>query len=190
MDKIRSFIAIDVPSPLRAQIGKLQEELRRVPADVRWVRPESIHLTLKFLGPVSEEELEKISAAIAPIVSSRESFRLGLNGAGCFPSNRNPRVLWVGVNQGTAEVTDLQKAVEDQAAESGFPAEFRSFSPHLTMGRVRSAKGRTALIEAMEKHKDVDIGDFSVHEVILFRSDLKPSGAVYTKLKIFPMKEK
>jgi 2'-5' RNA ligase len=187
MEGIRSFIAVEVPEPLRARMEELQSELKRANADVRWVRLESIHLTLKFLGSISGEELEKLAGVIAPIVSSWAPFEVRLHGLGCFPSSRNPRIVWVGIEQGGAEASSLQKAVENQAAEVGFPPEARPFKPHLTLGRIRSSKGKGTLAQAVENRQDVEIGSFSVNEVHLFKSELNPSGAVYTKLRTFSM---
>jgi 2'-5' RNA ligase len=189
MEGIRSFIAIEVPHPLLARMGELQRELRRMEAGVNWVRPEAIHLTLKFLGSISTEELEKIARAIAPVVAAWNPFELSIHGLGCFPSSRNPRVIWVGIDRGGGEASSLQTVIEDKAAEVGFPPEGRPFKPHLTLGRVRTPIGRSAFIQVMEKHKDVEIGSFQAREVYLFRSELKPSGAVYTKLQTFPMEK-
>ena len=189
MEGIRSFIAVEVPEPLRARMEELQSELKRANADVRWVRPESIHLTLKFLGSVSGEELEKLAAGIAPIISSWIPFEVRLHGLGCFPSSRNPRIVWVGIEQGSVEASSLQKAVENQAAEVGFPPETRPFKPHLTLGRFRSSRGKGSLAQAVENLRDAEIGSFRVNDVYLFKSELKPSGAVYTKLQTFPMGE-
>jgi 2'-5' RNA ligase len=187
MEGIRSFIAIEVPQPLQARLGEVQRELRRTEADVKWVRPEGVHLTLKFLGSVSAEVLEKLSLAIAPVVAAKSPFDLRIHGLGCFPSSRNPRVLWVGIAQGGAETSALQKAVEDKSAELGLQPEARPFQPHLTLGRVRSPKGRGLLAEAIENHKDAEVGTFRASEVYLFKSELRPSGAVYTKLQTFRM---
>jgi 2'-5' RNA ligase len=187
MEGIRSFIAVEVPQPLRAKLDEVQRELKRADADVRWVRPESIHLTLKFLGSVTGEELEKLAGVIAPIVSSWMPFEVRLHGLGCFPSSRNPRIVWVGIEPGGVEASSLQKAIENQAADVGFPPETRPFKPHLTVGRVRSSRGIGSLAQAVENHRDVEIGSFRVNEVYLFKSELKPSGAVYTKLQTFPM---
>jgi 2'-5' RNA ligase len=189
MEEIRSFIAIEIPQPLKARLGELQRELRRTEADVRWVRPEGVHLTLKFLGSVSTEVLEKLFLAIAPVVEAWSPFDLRIHGLGCFPSIRNARVLWVGIAQGGAEASSLQKAVEDKSAELGLQPEARPFQPHLTLGRVRSPKGRDLLAEAIESHKDAEVGTFRASEVYLFKSELRPSGAVYTKLQTFPMGE-
>jgi len=187
MERIRSFIAIEVPQALLARIGELQREFRRMEAGVNWVRPEGIHLTLKFLGSVSAEELEKLARGIAPVVAARNPFELRIHGLGYFPSSRNPRVIWVGIDRGGGEASSLQKVIEDMAAEVGFPREARPFKPHLTLGRVRTPIGRSSFIPEMEKHKEVEIGTFLAQEVYLFKSELKPSGAVYTKLQTFPM---
>jgi len=187
MEGIRSFIAVEIPEPLRAKLDGVQRELKRADADVRWVRPESIHLTLKFLGSVTEEELEKLAGVIAPIISSWVPFEVRLQGIGCFPSCRNPRIVWLGIEQGSAEASSLQKAVENQAADVGFPPETRAFKPHLTLGRVRSSRGKGSLAQVVENHREVEIGSFRVNEVYLFKSELKPSGAVYTKLQTFPL---
>jgi 2'-5' RNA ligase len=188
MEGIRSFIAIEVPQPLQARMGELQRELKRVDADIKWVRPENIHFTLKFLGTVPGAGLEQISLAISPVISSWELFDLRIHGLGCFPSSRNPRVLWLGVDQGTEQISSLQEAIAKKAVEVSFPPELRPFTPHLTIGRVRSFKGKGVLAQAIETHKNVEIGAFQAKEVFLFQSELNPSGAIYTKLKAFPMR--
>jgi len=188
MEGIRSFIAIEVPQPLQARMGELQRELKRVEADVKWVRPGSIHLTLKFLGTVSEEVLEKVSLAISPVISSWEPFDLRINGLGCFPSSRNPRILWLAIDRGSEQVSSLQETIEKKTAAISLPSERRPFKPHLTIGRVRSLKGKGALVQAIETDQNIEIGAFQAKEVILFQSELTPAGAVHTKLKIFPMR--
>ena len=188
MEGIRSFIAIEVPQPLQARMGELQRELKRVEADVKWVRPWSIHFTLKFLGTVPEEVLEKVSLAISPVISSWEPFDLRIHGLGCFPSSRNPRILWLGIDRGTEQISPLQEVIEKKAVEVSFLPEPRPFTPHLTIGRVRSFKGKGALTQAIEAHKNIEIGAFQAKEVFLFQSELTPSGAIYTKLKTFSMR--
>jgi 2'-5' RNA ligase len=187
VEEIRSFIAIDIPEPLRAKMEELQRGLKRADADVRWVRPEGIHLTLKFLGSIREEDVEKLALVIGPAISSWAPFELRIHGLGGFPSSRNPRIVWVGIDRGSAEASSLQKAIENQATEAGFPPEPRAFKAHLTLGRVRSSKGKGSLTQAIENHRDAEIGTFWANEVHLFKSELKPSGAIYTKLRTFPM---
>ena len=112
MDKIRSFIAIEVPPELKTRLEELQRELRRTDADVKWVRPEGIHLTLKFLGSIPMEDIEKISMALGPVISEFEPFEVRISGMGGFPTARNPRVVWIGVDRGKEEVSCLQRAIE------------------------------------------------------------------------------
>jgi len=188
MQGIRSFIAIEIPQPLQARMGELQRELKRVEADVTWVRPGSIHLTLKFLGTVSVEVLEKVSLAVSPVIATWEPFDLRIHGLGCFPSSRNPRVLWLGVDRGIEQISPLQEVIEKKTLEESFLPEPRPFTPHLTIGRVRSFKGKGALTQAIEAHKNIEIGAFRAKEVFLIKSELTPSGAIYTKLKTFPMR--
>jgi len=187
MDDIRSFIAIEVPQEVKSRMEEVQRELRQTEADIKWVRPDAIHLTLKFLGSIRREDVERISQAVGPVIGHWKPFEVCILGMGCFPNLRNPRVVWVGVDRGKQSLTSLQHEVEKRMAELSFPPEDRPFSPHLTLGRVRSLRGKANLSQAVESRKGVEVGIFQAREVILFRSELKPSGAVYTKLKEFPM---
>jgi len=184
---IRSFIAIEVPEALQARMGELQQELKKFEPDIKWVRPGNIHLTLKFLGTVAQELLEKVSLAVSPAVQQAEPFDLRLHGLGGFPSSRNPRVIWAGIDQGREPISSLQNAIEKKTAALSFPSEGRPFKPHLTIGRVRSLKGRGELGRAIEERQGVEIGIFQAKEIILFQSKLTPAGAIYAKLKTFLM---
>jgi 2'-5' RNA ligase len=188
-NKIRSFIAIEIPGDLRAKIETIQKELQNKKADVKWVLPGGIHLTLKFLGEITAREVESISNILDSIIPSWKAFPLRIKGVGCFPSIRNPRIIWLGIDEGASMVSTLQKAIERSAIEQGFSAEDRPFRPHLTLGRVRSKRGLEYLIQAIENLREVEVGTFKAQEVSLFRSDLKPSGAVYTQLRGFRMFE-
>lgn len=189
MEAIRSFIAIEISADIRQRLKESLADFAQTGADVKWVRPEAIHLTLKFLGSISQETLEKIARALQPLVEGWKPFQLRVQGVGCFPGIRNPRVIWVGLHQEPETVSKLQREIESKTAEFGFVPEGRPFQPHLTLGRVRSPKGKTALIGLIEKKTHFDLGSFLVDKVILFRSDLRPEGAVYTKLHEFHMKK-
>ena len=189
MDTIRSFIAIEIPPPLRSRLAELQLELKRAAADVKWVRPEGVHFTLKFLGSIGEDDVDRISLALSPLVEKCPPFELRVKGLGGFPSSRNPRVIWVGMDQGTEVASSLQREIEQKLSALGFPPETRPFSPHLTLGRIRSSKGMGSLAQSLQTQKDVELGNFFAREVFLIKSDLQPSGAVYTKLGIFKMGE-
>jgi 2'-5' RNA ligase len=188
MEEIRSFVAVEIPEVLRQKLREFLRELKTTGADVKWVRPEGIHLTLKFLGAARQDVLEKISLSLRPVAETFSPFEIRAEGCGCFPSLRNPRVVWAGLIDREGAVLRLQREIEAAAAELGFPPEDRPFRPHLTLGRVRSPKGKIALAQKIEGSARLDLGSFPVERVILFRSDLRPEGAVYTKLQEFSFK--
>ena len=185
MEKIRSFIAIEIPEDLRQKLREFLRELKNTGADVKWVRPEGIHLTLKFLGAVERDALETLSLALRPAIEKFAPFELKAQGAGCFPSFRNPRVVWTGLIEEENFVSRLQREIETITAGLGFPSEDRPFKPHLTLGRVRSPKGKIPLTQMIAGNSHLDLGTFRVDRVILFRSELRPEGAVYTRLQEF-----
>ena len=184
---IRSFFAIDLPESFIEEIRRLQGGLRRSGADVKWVRPESVHLTLKFLGDVAEEVIEPLAESAGRAVIDLPPIRLTPHGLGVFPGRGRPRVIWLGLDGDLSGLTVLQGRIEDIAADHGFGKEKRAFTPHLTLGRVRSTRGRSELIREMDRQKP-GAAEFIAREVILFKSDLKPSGAVYTALKRLSLK--
>jgi 2'-5' RNA ligase len=186
--EIRSFIAVEIPVGIRQEIKRLLADIQNTEADVKWVRPEGIHLTFKFLGSVKEDVVEKVALAVRPVVEAWRPFRLKAHGVGCFPGIRNPRVLWIGLEQEEGSAVRLQQEIETKTAELGFSPESRPFQPHLTLGRVRSPKGRNLLIKMLETNSHLDLSSFPVDRVFLFRSDLRPGGSVYTKLHEFVMK--
>ena len=155
MEGIRSFIAIEVPLPLQARMGELQHELKKLEPDIKWVRPGGIHLTLKFLGTVPEEILEKVSLAVSPVILQTEPIDLRIYGLGCFPSSRNPRVLWLGIDRGCEQISSLQETIEKKTEALSLPPERRPFRPHLTIGRVRSLKDKGVLAQAIGNNQKV-----------------------------------
>jgi len=183
---IRAFFAIGLPPEFRHEIARLQGLLKKTQAEVKWVRPESVHLTLKFLGQVAEETIDPLAAQAADNVSRIPAVTLGLSGTGVFPGPKRPRVAWVGLTGDISVIRELQRGVEEAAAEFGFEREKRTFSPHLTLGRIRSSKGVGGLLSELDRLDPKPL-EFLAREVILFKSDLKPTGAVYTPLKILPL---
>jgi 2'-5' RNA ligase len=183
----RTFIAIELDEELRGNLGHLQDRLRgRVaPRAVRWVRPEGIHLTLKFLGdtpvdkvPAVQEALAQAAAKIGPI-----SFTVG--GLGCFPNTRRPRVVWVGLQEPTGSLVRLRDAIEAHVAPLSFPTEKRRFSPHLTLGRVQRRASKSEVREIGEVVGTWELGaldEMTATAVAYIKSDLRPTGAVYTTL--------
>jgi 2'-5' RNA ligase len=184
-ERIRSFVAIDVAPPVLKALQGLHAELARHKADVRWVRPEGLHMTLKFLGYVEAPRLEKVRAALEAAVREHAALRARVHGLGAFPSLRRPRVLWVGLEgDGLAE---LAAAVDAALEPLGFEPEKRAFTPHVTLGRVNSLRGWPALEEDFKAHLDDDFGDSDVTAVTIYQSTLRRDGAVYTALWTIPL---
>jgi 2'-5' RNA ligase len=187
MPTFRTFIAIELDQELRENLGRLQTRLRDQlsPRSVRWVRPDGIHLTLKFLGDTPQEKLAEIQAALGQAATEVGPFTFSVGGLGCFPNPRQPRVVWVGLQEPSGELARLQKAVEAYVAPLGFPTEKRAFSPHLTLGRVQRYASHSEAREVGEVVTASAIGtidEMRVTVVSYIKSDLKPSGAVYTTL--------
>ena len=179
---IRSFLAIELPKPILRKIEEVQGDLRLTHADVRWVSPEKIHLTLKFFGNIEESRVDPIVKSIEKPVKNTLPFSLKVQGVGAFPQMKNPRVIWMGLVEEREALSSLQKQIEAQLEEIGFQPEDRSFHPHLTLGRMRSSRGKGDLVGRIEKHKEEEFGDLQVERVVLFKSDLKPTGPIYTPL--------
>jgi 2'-5' RNA ligase len=184
---LRTFVAIELGSELRAHLRGLQDSLRAgiPPGSVRWVRPEGIHLTLKFLGDTPVSKLGDIGSAISLAAGAVAPFICHVGGLGCFPNARNPRVVWVGLQEPTGALVRLKGSLETHVAPLGFPTEKRRFHPHLTLGRVhrrasRNDAGRVGEVVAATAPEA--IGKVSAATVSLIQSELLPSGAVYTTL--------
>jgi len=180
---VRSFLAIELPKPILRKIEEVQGDLKSTHADVRWVNPEKIHLTLKFFGSIEESRIDPIFKSIGEPIRDTSPFSLKVRGVGAFPHLKNPRVIWMGLVDGREVLTSFQKQIETQLGKIGFQPEDRPFHPHLTLGRMRSSRGKEELVGRMEKYKEEEFGDFQVERVVLFKSDLRPTGPIYTPLK-------
>lgn len=190
MDLIRAFIAIELSPEIRQQLGQLIQKFKalRVQA-VRWVAVENIHLTLKFLGVTNRVDLDKLSKILISRSAGFSPFTFQVGGMGAFPSNRKPRVVWVGLQTSSA-LLELQSAIEDAATQIGIPTEERGFAPHLTLGRVRSDASPAdiqTLSSALTSMQAGDLGSMTAASFTLFQSDLRPQGVLYTPLAHFPL---
>jgi 2'-5' RNA ligase len=182
-ETIRTFICIEIPETIKGRIGSLQQELRKLGGQVSWTRPSNIHLTIKFLGDVPASRIEEIQRAVELATAGRPSFEIEVGEAGCFPSPRNPRVLWVGLTSLPDPLKELHEAIEKELARLGFPREPRKFSPHLTIGRIRAPQNAGRLAEELIK-RGGETESFRAAEVIVMRSDLNPAGSQYTPLAV------
>ena len=182
MEMVRSFIAIKLPEEIKNKISDLQKTLRGTGADVKWVSPESIHLTLKFLGNIEKTQIEEILSAIKKSSAKIKPFPIEIKSTGVFPKIEYPRVVWIGVKEETKVLLVLQQKIEENLLPMGFEKEGRDFTPHLTLGRVKSQKGKEKLISLLLQSKDISFGKFEVTEINLMQSILEPAGAEYSSL--------
>lgn len=186
METIRSFIAIELPAPVKSGLGRLQEELKSGGhSAVKWVNPNSIHLTLKFLGSVPSDGIKAIRDAVNKVAGEVPPFRLEVTGLGVFPNPGRVRVIWVGVRGELDRLERLQKSVEAKLAPLGFEAERRPFTPHLTLARVRERAAPEEVRrfgQFISSRRFVTAYPFDVDEVSLMQSQLGREGAVYSCL--------
>jgi 2'-5' RNA ligase len=186
---LRCFIAIEIPEPVKKKISEFIDILKNYNVDIRWVTPEKIHLTLKFLGSTPEVLLPKIRESLINIVLSHEPFYIKLYTTGVFPNKRHPRVIWVGVED-SGVLNKLKRHIEDSMALLGYQKEDREFNPHLTLGRVRSQRDIINLINEIDNFKERDFGGINVSSIKLMKSELKPKGAEYSCLYEIPFGRK
>jgi 2'-5' RNA ligase len=187
MTTLRTFIAIELDQELKTDLQRVQEGLQTqvAPRSVRWVRPDRIHLTLKFLADTPSEKVGEVKKALALAAAEVAPFTFGVGGLGCFPNTRRPRAVWVGLQDPTGCLVLLREAVESHVAPLGFPTETRPFRPHLTLGRVHRQASKSEVIEigAVVFNSTLgSIGEMTATQVSFIESDLQPSGAVYTTL--------
>ncbi len=183
---MRTFIAIELPKAIKDSLALLEDRLKNSGADVKWVEPRNIHLTLKFLGEVDQQKLEKIAEAMQSIAGNKKTFHLRVSSVGAFPKMEFPRIIWVGINKGDNETKEIAEGLEEKLAKLGIPKENHPFSSHITIGRVKSTLNRDKLIQeftAAEGMLKTGNLEFNVERITLFQSTLTPNGPVYNPLK-------
>ncbi len=180
--EVRAFIAIELPEPVKSFLRDVSAKLKLCRANVKWVRPEGIHLTLKFLGSVSTDLLPRVQEAALPLFKEQKPTQLQVSGLGAFPDLRRPRVVWAGLEDPAGVLAPLVERLEAALEPIGFPRENRAFNPHLTLGRFKSNDRSSELIEAIRQEMDIVGPSFVADHAVLFESVLKPSGAEYFQL--------
>ena len=184
----RLFVAIRIAPEVAERLCQAQAELDPLLSDIRWIKRESLHLTLKFLGAVEEARIQGIQSALQTALAPLPRFTVSCRGLGVFPAIRRPRVLWAGLEGGA--LPSLAGATDATLEPLGFPREEREFKPHLTIGRWReTARGDDALRRELDRWRHHDFGASAVDEAVLFQSVLKRDGAVYTALTVFPLRK-
>jgi 2'-5' RNA ligase len=183
MARLRTFVAIDLSKSVRDRAVVLQESLARSAPDVKWVEPQNLHVTLLFLGEVEDRTLPAVCRAVADVCKTHVPFVLTVEGVGCFPSPRRPRVVWIGLGQGTQEVVALHDELEGPLLDLGcYRREERQYTPHITLGRVRGEASADELAAALAKKAGWQGGEVRMGEVLVLSSELTPDGPVYTVL--------
>ena len=182
-DSIRTFIALELPPAVISLLHKVQQDLKRMNIRARWVRPENIHLTLKFLGDINPGDIEKIGTAMVGAAIEFPPVTLTVRGIGVFPRIKRPRVIWMGLGGDIRSLLALQSRLELELAETQFPKDKRSFKAHLTLGRIKQPVNPAVIRQMIGEYASLKSDEFTCDQVFLIKSDLKPSGAVYSKLK-------
>lgn len=192
MSLLRAFIAVEIPLEIRQTVCNTTLELRKAAGPlVRWVPFENMHLTLKFLGDVSPSNVNLLSQMLLAEADLFSCFDLRLTGLGSFPSLKRPRVIYIGI-QAPAALEGLQRGIESASQRLGYESEERGFSPHLTIGRVKqnvTGTEQQTIRRALEETEIDALGTARVDSVHLYKSDLKPTGSVYTRLYSAPLKK-
>lgn len=185
---MRTFIAIDLSPEIKARLALLVERLAPLSREVKWVRQDGMHLTLKFLGEVDDGQAARVEDLLQTIAPRCDPIPMTVKGTGSFPpGSRSPKVLWVGVEAGPS-LASFQEEVEGGCEKLGFVREDRPFRPHLTLGRVKSPSGLGPVLSAFEQSRDESFGEMPVRRLTFFQSRLRPGGAEYSILREFPFK--
>ena len=182
---MRVFIAIDIDEQIRKSLGHLQDELRGKAdvrkGDVKWVNPDVMHLTLKFLGEIRDEQAVEVCNITRDVASRHRSFDVDVETVGCF-GGRSARVLWIGAGQHCQELLQLQADLERQLESAGWPKEARKFSAHLTLCRIRNTKAGLKLAQMVREYESLHLGSMPADSVSVYQSELTPKGPIYTSL--------
>lgn len=182
MASIRTFIAIEIPSNIQRKIEVFQSILRDIkPRGISWVKVKNIHLTLKFLGDVERSQIDAINSAVAKACEEQPAFSISVDETGFFPNHQRPRVIWIGCRDKEKQLVKLHSLIDIELAKLGFEKENRQFSPHLTIGRVKDNQGLSRVVQVVNA-SHFSGGLFQVQKILVLRSQLHPTGSIYTPL--------
>lgn len=179
---IRSFLAFELPPDIRSVVSRVSKEVRASRMDVKWVNVENIHLTIVFLGSVEEEIIHRMAGHIEKTCREYSSFDVRLEGMGLFPDIRRPRVIWLGLGGSIDRMSRFRDDIQEGLEPFGIKKEDRAFKPHITLGRFRNPGNHPGLREITDGYRNISSPVCHVDELVLFKSELRPSGAGYTRL--------
>jgi len=179
---VRTFIAIALSDEIRTRLAAAQERLRAANCPVKWVKPDLMHVTLRFLGEIQEPAIPDIERTLASAAHGVRPFQVTVAGLGAFPERGAPRVLWAGLSD-NGSLALLNRRIEDSLSQLGFAPQDRPFSPHLTLGRVKDPRRAHALRRLLDKHASATFGSCTIEELLLILSVVSPAGPTYTPLR-------
>lgn len=179
---IRSFISVELPPKIKNELKRLLEHFKGLAGKISWVRPEGIHITLKFLGDIPESQVEPIKEKLEGLAAVYRAFPLGITDMGAFPNTTYPRVIWVGLQDESEALLKIQNHLDSELQDLGFSPEERSFSPHITLGRVKSLQSKGEFLRKIHTLPDLSEKSFMADRIHLMKSQLSPAGAIYTEL--------
>lgn len=180
MDTIRAFIAVEIDDQTKQKISSLILNLKKSNADLKWITEDQIHITLKFLGNIDKNSIQKISDEMSNISNAFDSFTINFHKIGAFPNLKRPNVLWLGIDKGAECLKMLNKKIENALGKLGFKEENIEFKPHLTLARTRSLKNISNLAKLIEETDLKLWDDLQIHKLALYQSILNPKGAIHT----------
>jgi 2'-5' RNA ligase len=184
---VRAFIAVDLNEEIRGKIAEIQSALGRFSSSVRWVRPSSIHITLRFLGEISPDQQKRLTEMLADRKCGVPPFTIAVERMGFFPHARSPRVTWLGVEEGKNSLQQLARYVEVVATDVGFLREERPFSPHITFGRIKYLPDLKRFLEATAPFSEIHCGTVQIRQFHLYESQLHRDGPIYTRRASFEL---
>jgi 2'-5' RNA ligase len=184
---VRLFVALDLSESIRSKLKGYLAQMQPVlgTRSIKWVAPENVHLTMKFLGETNPSRLQEVKDALKDVTSTTPAFSIEVGQFDCFPNRRRPRVLWVGVQEAGSALTKLHADLNNAYRRLNYEPDDRAFHPHLTIGRVHRKISRREVEELSRKLNQIqvpDLGRQEVHEIVLYKSDLRPEGPIYTAL--------
>lgn len=187
MEKIRTFIAVNLNPEIKEYLTSLQNILNIPETKIKWIEKNNLHLTMKFLGYISLEQTELIKSELKKIASRYSPFIIGLSSnIGTFPTYKMPRIIWVGIKEGISELKELYNSIENKLSNKGFPGEDKDFSGHITIGRVKFIRDKTNFIQIFKR---IEVNNFTqeIGSIDLMESKLTPSGPIYDITAKFPL---
>ena len=185
---LRTFIAIELDPQLQAVLHQIQEDFKKIGADVRWIKAQNIHVTLKFLGEVPPERIDSVRDLMAKTLEGFKSFSMALTHLGAFPKIENPQIIWVGTTADRNSIQQIAQSLEENLKGIGFEKEKRDFDPHVTLGRMRSSINKFALTKKMRDFEFPTTPHQLVNQIVLFKSTLSPQGPAYEALAKIDLK--